>query len=783
MNSGGIEVVYLATLGAVTNWFNGGSQTGFGIAQAVAASNNGWDNTITSEPYVIIAYPEVAQEYWSADVSNNKSIVLLNTCYSYQNGFVEACGSGGASFGYELNPDASVVNAMHNRLFKRLNGTIISSGDFVRNTNAAMNDFTSIKGFTMYPSNAMLTLCPAITEKYPAENTAVYSTVENGYIAFDTWCDASQPANQAVTLSVVSGDITINENNVNWEGDDVKSNKINFEWSGTNGEVKVTVNPEYIRAYNGGQRLDYDGETPNNDPGSYSFILGEPTVAPVSDFTYSLDNAYSPNYTVYFEDQSQYSPNTWHWSFGDGYESTSQNPNHSYFDYGIYDVTLTVSNDVGSDTKVITIIVEQQDDVISDLELSCENIPTLVTINQPVLSSCEVWGGTAPYKYDFKAIVDNSVVYTEYFDNVYAQNKQVLYTFNEINTSQKLSWRVTDANNNTKTCTNSIDVIEDVSIDPLHANFTVESSCNNNVFDINSLITFTDMSYSTNQNSCPIKRWEWNFDWESHNDDCPWWATAANECNWDIEYFTYQPTVSHSYESIEKKIVRLHIWGVDYVPLFSVGSEECGDYDQYWAGINIIDCTLLSVFLNELSKFTNAVRSDWAHQNWGGNVNIYGGSFSFNGLANDYLEQNPTTISACNEIIINGDVEFVSDGTVELVLETNECLNENLNISNKKVIDTKYNTDILPEIEISVYPNPIIEKTNLFVKVFNPEYIYIFLSNTEGKMLKEIYSGNLSIGEHEFDIDLSNFNSGSYYIEVKTNTEKLSTVQLIKSTR
>ncbi len=34
------------------------------------------------------------------------------------------------------------------------------------------------------------------------------------------------------------------------------------------------------------------------------------------------------------------------------------------------------------------------------------------------------------------------------------------------------------------------------------------------------------------------------------------------------------------------------------------------------------------------------------------------------------------TISACNEIIINGDVEFISDGENELILETNDdpCL-------------------------------------------------------------------------------------------------------------
>ena len=66
------------------------------------------------------------------------------------------------------------------------------------------------------------------------------------------------------------------------------------------------------------------------------------------------------------------------------------------------------------------------------------------------------------------------------------------------------------------------------------------------------------------------------------------------------------------------------------------------------------------------------------------NTETGSGSFEFNGLANNYLSQAPTTLSACppvrfmagNEIIINGNVEFVADGENELVLEINDdpCL-------------------------------------------------------------------------------------------------------------
>jgi len=58
--------------------------------------------------------------------------------------------------------------------------------------------------------------------------------------------------------------------------------------------------------------------------------------------------------TVQFTDQSTNSPIAWSWDFGDGGTSREQNPVHTYETAGTYDVTLTVWNDLGSDT------IEQQ---------------------------------------------------------------------------------------------------------------------------------------------------------------------------------------------------------------------------------------------------------------------------------------------------------------------------------------------------------------------------------------------------------------------------------------
>ncbi len=55
---------------------------------------------------------------------------------------------------------------------------------------------------------------------------------------------------------------------------------------------------------------------------------------------------------VQFTDQSAGGPTSWRWNFGDGSQSTVQNPQHQFSNPGTYNVTLTVSN--GSDTKSVT---------------------------------------------------------------------------------------------------------------------------------------------------------------------------------------------------------------------------------------------------------------------------------------------------------------------------------------------------------------------------------------------------------------------------------------------
>jgi len=77
---------------------------------------------------------------------------------------------------------------------------------------------------------------------------------------------------------------------------------------------------------------------------------GSDVTTPEADFIANVTYAKAP-LVVQFTDQSLgYPISSWAWDFGDGANSTEQNPIHTYTNYGTYNVSLTVTNAVGEDT-------------------------------------------------------------------------------------------------------------------------------------------------------------------------------------------------------------------------------------------------------------------------------------------------------------------------------------------------------------------------------------------------------------------------------------------------
>ncbi|MCK9278167.1 MAG: PKD domain-containing protein, partial [Methanoculleus sp.] len=116
----------------------------------------------------------------------------------------------------------------------------------------------------------------------------------------------------------------------------------------------------------GGTSADRSPEHTYGSPGTYTVSLtvangaGENTTTKTGHITVfePLVAGFEANTTggrvplsVRFTDQSTGSPEAWRWEFGDGSLSNDQNPTHTYQSAGIYTLTLTVENDLGTDTR------------------------------------------------------------------------------------------------------------------------------------------------------------------------------------------------------------------------------------------------------------------------------------------------------------------------------------------------------------------------------------------------------------------------------------------------
>jgi vibriolysin len=117
---------------------------------------------------------------------------------------------------------------------------------------------------------------------------------------------------------------------------------------------------------------------------------------PVADFSASLTSGGVP-LTTTFTDQSQ-AASSWLWDFGDTGTSTQQNPTHTYNAMGTYTVTLTATNEFGSDVAVKTnyITVTAPVAPIADFSASATdiNIGNSVTFTDLSLENPASWSWT-----------------------------------------------------------------------------------------------------------------------------------------------------------------------------------------------------------------------------------------------------------------------------------------------------------------------------------------------------------------------------------------------------
>jgi hypothetical protein len=81
--------------------------------------------------------------------------------------------------------------------------------------------------------------------------------------------------------------------------------------------------------------------------------------------------------------------------------------------------------------------------------------------------------------------------------------------------------------------------------------------------------------------------------------------------------------------------------------------------------------------------------------------------------------------------------------------------------------------------ETKLFPNPTNGPSNFSIFVNEPAQFQIEVYSISGQKINELHKGELSEGRHQFDIDLSNYNTGTYLIKVWSEKQE-ETIKLIK---
>ena len=137
---------------------------------------------------------------------------------------------------------------------------------------------------------------------------------------------------------------------------DISENATEWSWDFGDGSNSTIQSPTHVFYAAGNYTVTLTASNENGTDSIESVInVTAAPVFPVADFSSNVSSGYAP-LTVQFNDSSE-NATGWIWDFGEGNNSTVQNPVHTYSAAGNYTVNLTVSNEDGISSKLANITV------------------------------------------------------------------------------------------------------------------------------------------------------------------------------------------------------------------------------------------------------------------------------------------------------------------------------------------------------------------------------------------------------------------------------------------
>ncbi len=726
-----------------------GSDVNVTIAQESEATKpDDWSNNI--DCWSAYASSDWVLEHWAEDLIANKTITIISACHSYSCGWVDAC-AGGVCFGYDDVTNFTTADNTNKKILKLMNGK--SDEGESRMASLAYNSFIQENptSHLKLAANEEITLCPGISSKFPLSDTDVGAEGE-GYILFDTWCNSNIPLYVDDPNSPVSFLYSnlVNVYDLAWDYDySGKSNKITFKWQSFATEqeaINIYLKKESITSvpayFDEGHNLDLP-----NDDYVYSF-----TVNPLFGEFYEISGTvYKEGYiplagaqvscnesTAVSDAEGKftlYVPFNW---YGDIYV------NASGYQSQIYEIIDPIENNL-----TVDIVMHEVEGISISYESTQWAVYNFSIENKPINYDIR-WDFGDPYTED-----DWNENPTPTYTYTFAGTYEVVLTLTSVLTGEEL--------------------------DPIITSITVPSQLDNiycpdftsdcQLVQIGTEVTFYNTS-SYGSTGCVL--WKWVFE---HGTD--------NETNSDLFYMgegvPLDPNdlaISHTFNYPGHKIIKLQFYRQSGIFNYDeTYTPPGGSLTRFvasqadWGGVNVLDCSNVCEFIPALNKFAGAIRSTWALNNWNGPLFIYGGNFIINGESTQYLSENNTVVSACNQIEINGENEFVANGDTKLILETNEnpCLQQ----SNKNLKLKDESNDYSLQNEFYCYPNPVHNDLNLSFNIEIAETLRIQLFSLEGKLLLDLGDQKFEKGTYSIIIDIEALVPNVYVLRVGSKSFKI----------
>ena len=130
-----------------------------------------------------------------------------------------------------------------------------------------------------------------------------------------------------------------------------------WSWNFGDGSTSTSQNPTHAFAGSGQYTVTLTASNAGgSNAKSRNITVSAPTSKPTAAFDFSPGSP-TVSQPVQFTDKSSGAPTSWSWDFGDGSNSTLQSPTHTYSSTGIFTVSFTAQNSLGSGSTTQNLIV------------------------------------------------------------------------------------------------------------------------------------------------------------------------------------------------------------------------------------------------------------------------------------------------------------------------------------------------------------------------------------------------------------------------------------------